>query len=160
MFIYEHIQGGNKVKYFKYFVGSFVIIIAIVTIAIFIKPNSTYNTESYENFVAELESSGFKIKQEDVDKDILAGQRKWLTVDDNENISVYIYKNNKRMVKDASYVSPDGFSYKTGFKNVSISWISKPHFFKRDNIIVLYVGEDKDIINHLENLLGKQFAGA
>lgn len=64
------------------------------------------------------------------------------------------------MEKDASYVSPDGFSYKTGFKNVSISWISKPHFFKRDNIIVLYVGEDKDIINHLENLLGKQFAGA
>lgn len=147
-------------KYFKYFVGSFVIIIAIVTIAILIKPNPTYNTESYVNFVAELESSGFKIKQEDVDKDILAGQRKWLTVDDNENISVYIYKNNKRMVKDASHVSPDGFSYKTGFKNVSISWISNPHFFKRDNIIVLYVGEDKDIINHLENLLGKQFAGA
>lgn len=88
-------KGVPDMKYFKYFVGSFVIIIAIVTIAILINPNSTYNTESYENFVAELESSGFKIKQEDVDKDILAGQRKWLTVDDNENISVYIYKNNK-----------------------------------------------------------------
>lgn len=147
-------------KYLKYIAGSILIIIAIVTIVILIRPNNPYNTESYGEFVDELERNGYKIKEEDVNKDIFAGQRKWLTVNDNEHISVYIYKNNKSMEKDAGYISPDGFSYDTWKNHTSIDWISVPHFFKRDNIIVLYVGEDKQIINLLESLLGKQFAGS
>lgn len=146
-------------KYLKYFIGSFVIIVAIVIIIPFIKTNANYDLESYERFVTELKGKGYTVKQEDVDKSILAGQRKWLTINENENISVYIYKNQKRMEKDAGYVSSDGFSYNSDYNNINISWVSEPHFFKRDNIIVLYVGNNKEIMNHLEKILGKQFAG-
>jgi hypothetical protein len=41
----------------------------------------------------------------------------------------------------------------------SISYVSDPHYFKKGNMIVQYVGENQKIINQLEKILGKQFAG-
>lgn len=40
-----------------------------------------------------------------------------------------------------------------------IEWVSYPHFFKSENMIVLYVGENSEIVNALEELVGPQFAG-
>ncbi len=42
----------------------------------------------------------------------------------------------------------------------SIGWISTPHFYKKGNIIVEYVGTEKAVITGLQELYGPQFAGA
>lgn len=38
-------------------------------------------------------------------------------------------------------------------------WISAPHFFRGNRLIVLYVGTDAGVIGLLQRLLGPQFAG-
>lgn len=85
--------------------------------------------DAYEEFIIKLENMGYTIELEDVEESILLGERKWLTVDGSENISVYLYESNEKMEKDASYLSEDGFNYNNGKKAVAISWISYPHFF-------------------------------
>jgi len=113
----------------------------------------------YEKLVSNLENRGFLVVGEDVEEDILLGQRKWLTINDEENLSVYLYKTSEEMEEDASYIHEGGTSYSNGKNEVEISWISYPHFYKNGNIIVLYVGESQEIINALEEIVGLQFAG-
>lgn len=113
----------------------------------------------YEQLILNLEDVGFSVIEEDVGEDILQGQRKWLTINDEENISVYLYENSQKMEEDASYINEGGTSYTNDGKNVEISWVSYPHFYKKGNIIVLYVGENQEIINTLEVIIGLQFAG-
>ncbi|EHI99965.1 hypothetical protein CDLVIII_3403 [Clostridium sp. DL-VIII] len=44
-------------------------------------------------------------------------------------------------------------------KTKSVSWISYPHFYKKGNIIVQYIGKNEQIISNLKTILGEQFAG-
>lgn len=137
---------------------SLLAILAIALITIYNKYESkSYNT--YDMFIAELQNSGFTVDIQDESKDILAGERKWLTVNEKEHISIYIYQNVKKMEDDADCISIDGCSYEGFMRKVFISWVSYPHFYKMDNIIVLYVGEERRIIDTLEAICGEQFAG-
>lgn len=115
--------------------------------------------DAYEELIASLKNIGYTIEEEDAENDFLAGERKWLTINDDENISVYLYESSDAMEKDASYISDGGTSYDNGKEAVMIDWASYPHFYKDENMIVLYVGVDSEIIQALEELLGPQFAG-
>lgn len=136
-----------------------LISLLIVTIIFLFGCSKQISDTAYQDLMSNLEKMDFSIATEDVEKDILQGQRKWLTINENENISVYLYESNEKMEEDASYVDKGGSSYTNGIKNVEVSWVSYPHFFKKDNIIVLYVGENPEIISALAELLGAQFAG-
>ena len=72
-----------------------------------------------------------------------------------EDIQVFEYANIADADADSSLVSPDGSSVGTNM----ITWISAPHFFKKEKLIVIYIGENNNIMNGLEKALGKQFAG-
>lgn len=135
-----------------------IILLLIGTLSLFACSKEVSLTE-YEEFLSNLEEKGFTVIVEDVGEDILQGQRKWLSINDGEHISVYLYKTREEMEKDASYMHGSGTSYRNGIKNVEISWASDPHFYKKGNIIVLYVGENQEIINVLEEIIGLQFAG-
>ena len=136
-----------------------VLSLVLIATAIFIFGCSKKNSDTaYKDLITNLGKMDFSIVAEDVEKDILQGQRKWLTINENENISVYLYESSEKMEEDASYVHKGGSSYSNGKNDVEISWVSLPHFFKKDNIIVLYVGENPEVINALKELLGAQFA--
>lgn len=130
----------------------------IMTMSLFGCSNQIVGT-AYNDLITHLEKKDFKVIVEDVEEDILQGQRKWLTINENKNISVYLYENSDKMEEDSSYLSKDGFTYDNGKEIKSISWSSYPHFFKKDNMIVLYVGENLEIINLLEETMGLQFSG-
>lgn len=116
--------------------------------------------DAYEELVKKLESLGYTIEVENVEENImLTGRQKRLILNKSESISVYLYQNSDKMEKDASYVSDDGFSYNNGKKGVCVEWVTAPHFFKLGNMIILYVGENPEIIHALEELAGPQFAG-
>lgn len=136
-----------------------ILILLIGTISLFGCSKDASITE-YGELVSNLKNLGFSVTEEDVDKDILQGQRKWLTINDEENLSVYLYKTSKEMEEDASYINEQGSSYTNGKDNAEISWVSDPHFYKEGNIIVLYVGNNQEVINKLEEIIGSQFAGA
>ena len=114
---------------------------------------------AYRALVAGLEKRGFSIDAKDAEKDILQGQRKWLTVDGGQGLSVYLYKDGAEMEKDAAFINHDGFSYDNGNQAAKIQWVSDPHFFKSENMILLYVGQDPEILTALETIMGRQFAG-
>lgn len=111
------------------------------------------------DFITKLKELHFQIEAEDVDADILQGKRKWLTVNKEEHLTVYLYESSEKMEEDASYLDSGGSSYTNGKNSMKISWASLPHFYKKDNMIVLYVGENADITHALEEILGTQFAG-
>ena len=55
---------------------------------------------------------------------------------------------------DANGIAPDGNP-----KTMRISWVATPHFFHRERIIVLYLGDDPAVLALLTKALGQQFAG-
>jgi len=59
------------------------------------------------------------------------------------------------MEADAAQVASDGGSIGTSM----VTWVEPPHFFKSGRVLVLYVGEDKAVIDLLKGPLGEQFAG-
>jgi len=135
-----------------------IFLLSVITLSLLGYKNEVSDT-AYNDFITKLEEMDFSVISEDVDEDILQGERKWLTINETENISVYFYSSNAKMEKDASYIDAGGTGYNNGKDAVEISWVSIPHFYKTENIIILYVGEDTDIIHALEEIIGNQFAG-
>lgn len=121
--------------------------------------SATANDQTVTSVIDGLKAQGFAVDIDKVDKSILKGDRTWLTLNGEGNISIYLYRNNAQMEKDAANLDAGGTTYKDGLNEMKISWVSLPHFYKKDNIIVNYVGEDKTIIDVLETIVGPQFAG-
>lgn len=71
-----------------------------------------------------------------------------------EDVQVFEYPTVARVDTDASKVSPSG----TPVGQTQISWMDTPHFYKRDRLIVLYVGHAAEILKPLEAILGPPFA--
>ncbi|HVQ39768.1 MAG TPA: hypothetical protein VMS31_19665 [Pyrinomonadaceae bacterium] len=73
----------------------------------------------------------------------------------NEAVQVLAYSNIATAESEAKRVSVDG---KT-IGNSKPSWMSTPHFFKSQKMIVIYVGDDQTILKTLQAVMGHQFAG-
>lgn len=135
------------------------ILLLIIIILVLSSCSKQISYNAYDKLIISLEGTGYTVEAKDAEESIYMGERKWLTVDETDNISVYIYESNEKMEKDASYISEDGFTYDNGKQATITDWVSYPHFYKSDNIIVLYVGDNSEINNALEEIIGPQFAG-
>ena len=133
-----------------------ILIIALTFLAC--NKKSKNGNSSIEQFTEQLKAKNYKFEVKEVDKDFLAGNRKRI-VFDNEAIDVYLYNNNSEMEEDSERIDSHGSSYTNGSKIVKVNWISFPHFYKKDNIIIQYIGEDDNIISDLKDIFGEQFAG-
>jgi len=71
------------------------------------------------------------------------------------SVQVFEYNNAEDAEADASLVSPYGIIIGTSMP----FWVDDPHFYYKEKIIVLYVGDDPAIEELLESVLGSQFAG-
>ena len=68
--------------------------------------------------------------------------------------------NETEILFDYGYINESGYPIsRTTGQPADLTWISNPHWFKRDLILVLYVGEDEQIIDFLQQFLGDSFAG-
>ena len=52
---------------------------------------------------------------------------------------------------------PDGSGVTGGGCAALITWVGPPHFYKRDQLIVVYAGSADDVLRPLEAVLGKPF---
>lgn len=73
----------------------------------------------------------------------------------DEDIQVFEYSSEEEANKEAVQVSADGISVGT----TMLTWIYTPHFYQSGKIIVLYIGNNSEVIDMLTELLGPQFAG-
>ena len=72
-----------------------------------------------------------------------------------EAVQVFTYPSPKEAQSDADLVDKTGFEVGT----TMVSWVAPPHFFLKDNLLVLYVGGNSAVISLLQETLGPQFAG-
>ena len=74
-------------------------------------------------------------------------------------VSVYAFPTNEGATAAAGGVSADGSTIVGDGVAYNVLWVGPPHFFLREGLIVLYVGDDGEILELLEGVLGPQFAG-
>ena len=74
---------------------------------------------------------------------------------DGEGVQVFEYDSAESMESDAVLVDASGSSIGTSM----VTWIATPHFYKKGRILVLYIGDNEEILQVLESVLGPQFAG-
>ena len=125
------------------------------------KPQLTEDNENdLANMITYLEDQGYESSVEEADSDIFPGIRMRIKVE-SEVLEVYLYKNPTVLEEVASGIGKDGSSYqnKSKTKVIEISWVSEPHFFKRNTMMVQYIGENENILKLLTAYLGPQFAG-
>lgn len=72
-----------------------------------------------------------------------------------EDVQVFQYANAAAANAEAAPISRDGRAVGTR----KIHWIGSPHFFKKEKLLVLYVGDNDKVLGSLEAVLGQQFAG-
>ncbi|HAF21780.1 MAG TPA: hypothetical protein DCK93_02525 [Blastocatellia bacterium] len=72
-----------------------------------------------------------------------------------QGVQVFEYAQPSKADSEAKRVSSNGMTIGTS----KPSWLSTPHFFKTEKLIVLYVGYDQTILRILQSALGNQFAG-
>jgi len=70
-------------------------------------------------------------------------------------IQVFEFASEQDALSASQTVSEDG----TEIGLSVIRWMDVPHFYTQGNLIVLYVGQNPEILNLLDSLFGNQFAG-
>ena len=75
---------------------------------------------------------------------------------DREAVQVFSYASPEAAQADADLVDETG----SGVGTSMVTWIAPPHFYLRDSLLVLYVGDNSGVTGRLEEVLGPQFAGA
>jgi hypothetical protein len=74
----------------------------------------------------------------------------------NESVDVWEYAGASETNTKAGTISSDG----SGIGGTQVEWTSSSHWYKKDKVLVLYLGNDKEVISSLNTILGKQFAGS
>ena len=78
------------------------------------------------------------------------------TIIEGETVQVFTYASPEAAKADADLVSPLGSPIGTSM----VSWVSAPHFYLKDTLLVLYVGLNVGVIERQETVMGPEFAGA
>ena len=113
---------------------------------------SKMNLESFEK---ELEVNGYIVSSGSKGaEDFLSVIPTVLKIKDEE-IGIFEYKSNEEMEIDAKQIDKTGFHV----MGALYEFTKSPHFYKKDNIIVFYMGSNNEIKNAIEKIMGKQFAG-
>lgn len=135
-----------------------LIIIIIAAFTGCSRENASRKTFGIEEFENAMKDKGYDYEITDAEQDFLQAPRKRMIIDKTE-IDIYLFGSNKKLEKEAGYISSDGCGYTNGSNSLKVSWVSLPHFYKKGRLIVQYVGEDKKIISDLKDIFGEQFAG-
>ncbi len=72
-----------------------------------------------------------------------------------EDVQVFQYSNAAAADAQAALVSRDGGAVGT----TKVHWMGPPHFYKKEKLLVLYIGDNEKMLKTLEAVLGRQFAG-
>ncbi len=138
---------------------------ALLTGCDFARPhsNSDVFTENDDDpvgdLIMDLRSTGADVERSgNVSQPFFSVEGHLLTVN-AETVQVFAYATVDEANAEAAGISPDGSSFHREGSATIVTWIGPPHFFRRDALLVLYVGVSSEVVEALEEVLGSQFAG-
>jgi hypothetical protein len=115
----------------------------------------TWDEVNYDSLIDDLRAMGVAVEPAgEVSQPFFSVKGRVIRIN-GDIVQVFEYDNAEAVDDEASLVSPDGSRVGT----TMVTWVATPHFYKKDMLIVIYVGGDNDVINALERVLGKQYAG-
>lgn len=110
---------------------------------------------NYASFVASLRASGITVEPEgEVDQPFFSVKGKVISLY-SDHVQIFDYPNAVTADAEAALVSPDGRTVGT----MKPHWLGPPHFYKKEKLIVLYLGDNEKVLKALGAVLGRQFAG-
>jgi hypothetical protein len=77
-----------------------------------------------------------------------------LFVVNGEEVQLFVYPDAAAAAAEAAEIAPGAGSVGT----TMLSWVATPHFYSRDRLIALYVGEQQSVITALEGAFGSAIA--
>lgn len=113
------------------------------------------NLATFDDFIAALETEGLPIEIGDrISQDFFTPVGQVVRTGDLD-LQVFEFPSPTDAAAAGGSISADGGSIGT----TMVTWVASPHFYQRDNLIVLYIGDDASTLEMLEDLLGAQIAG-
>jgi len=152
----KNVKGKNRVTILLAIAVVFIIIglVFVVGIKTSSEPKKVETTD-FMSLVDNLRAAGANVELGgDVDQSFLGPLGSVIYVN-NEEVQVYEYENKEEAEADAVEIPADGRNFDTTI----MEWYSDPHFYKKEKMIVFYIGKNEKIMSLLETELGKQFAG-
>lgn len=113
------------------------------------------NVEDHDTFVRAVEAQGTSVETIEKREDSVFSVPVTVIAIGGADVQVFEFKSASDAQSAALTVSDDGTEIGTSI----IRWIDAPHFYTKGKVIVLYVGQNPDILNLLGSILGPQFAG-
>ncbi|MBI2182419.1 MAG: hypothetical protein HYU31_16570 [Deltaproteobacteria bacterium] len=109
----------------------------------------------YASLIDYFRAAGIKVQAEgEVEQPFLSVKGRAIKIHD-EDVQVFQYSSAAAMEAQAARISPNGMAVGTS----KIHWLGPPHFFKKEKLLVLYIGDEAKTLKALEAALGRQFAG-
>jgi len=116
----------------------------------------TGSVNTYDELVVALRDNGSAVEFLDsVSQPFFVPEGQVISVDGSE-VQVFEFSDEEDALSVAETISADGSSIGTS----TVLWVENPHFYKSGKLIVLYVGEEDNLVDVLAAVLGPQFAGA
>lgn len=110
---------------------------------------------TFDGFMSELKKAGIPVTQQgEVSQPFFPVDGKVILLEEAE-VQVFEFPDAEASRMAVESVAPDGGAVGT----TMVSWLATPHFFRTDNLIVLYVGDDPAVVKRIEAVMGPQFAG-
>ena len=111
--------------------------------------------EELDGLVEALQAEGADVEPGDsIEQPFLSVQGQIIKVN-GADVQVFEYASAEDLGLEASQVSEDGSSIGTSM----VGWVADPHFYRSGRLLILYVGEDRTVIDLLESVVGPQFSG-
>lgn len=119
------------------------------------EPAESKTVKDYQGLIDYLSATGLNVTQGDeISQSFFSVKGRIIKVN-GDDVQIFEYERAADADTEAAQISPDGSTIGTSM----ITWVSTPHFYKKEKLIVIYIGEKPEVIKGLEKALGKQFAG-
>ena len=110
-------------------------------------------TTSNSSLVDELRAAGLTLTDGgEVEQPFLATKGRVYAVEGGD-LQLYTYASEAAAQQDAAKISPSG-----QIEGVQISWMAQPHFYRRGNVLAIYVGTEPATLEALQRVLGAPIA--
>ncbi len=125
------------------------------------EPDKNTNN-GYTDLINYLQKAGLTVEPEGTADPLLpciSAEKTFEMTVNGGKIQVFEFKDKEAADSQAERISPNGTSIINSEIACSILFVDTPHFFEKNNLIVLYVGNNTLVINALIEQFGVQFAG-
>lgn len=117
------------------------------------------DSDGYAPLLEELEALGFEVSfGSTFFHPFLSAQGRTVTLN-NERLQTFLYPDPEAAQAEAQRFSQDGAWIDRSGELVSINWIATPHLFLVDSMLIIYVGENDELLAALSEAFDEPFAG-